>query len=309
MKISNIREKSLITAIKTPFNERGRIDLPTYDKLVKKQIEFGVEGLIVGGTTGEGHLLDWEEHLMLIAHTASKFGDQLLVVGNTGSNNTRESVKATKHAFAMGMHAALLINPYYGKTSSLGVQKHIEAALDIGPAFIYNVPGRTGQDIDTDTMINLSQHDHFIGVKECAGNERIAEYEAQGIACWSGNDDESFEARHQHGAHGVISVTSNIVPHLMRQLMDNASLTSLNQSLQPLFSWLFSEPNPIAINTALAMTGAIEPIFRLPYVPLNKESRNLGLNLLNAIETSEIVGDIVGHSLELLKDQDFRILV
>ncbi|MCF6193394.1 MAG: 4-hydroxy-tetrahydrodipicolinate synthase [Kangiellaceae bacterium] len=309
MKITNIREKSLITAIKTPFNQRGRIDLPTFDKLVEKQIEFGVEGLIVGGTTGEGHLLDWEEHLMLIAHTASRFGDQLLVVGNTGSNNTRESVKASKHAFAMGMHAALLINPYYGKTSSLGVRKHIEAALDIGPAFIYNVPGRTGQDIDTDTMINLSQHDHFIGVKECAGNERIAEYEAQGIACWSGNDDECFEARHLHGAHGVISVTSNIAPNLMRRLMDDNSQTFLNQSLQPLFSWLFSEPNPIAINTALAMTGAIEPIFRLPYVPLNKESRILGLKLLKAIETSEIVGDIVGHSLKLLKDQDFRILV
>jgi len=304
MNITNILNKSLITAIKTPFNERGRIDLPTYDKLVEKQIEFGVEGLIVGGTTGEGHLLDWEEHLMLIAHTASKFGDQLLVVGNTGSNNTRESVKATKHAFAMGMHAALLINPYYGKTSALGVQKHIEAALDIGPAFIYNVPGRTGQDIDVDTMLKISQHDHFIGVKECAGNERIAEYESQGIACWSGNDDECFEARHQCGAHGVISVTSNITPKLMRELMDDSSKTDLNHSLQPLFSWLFSEPNPIAINTALAMTGSIEPIFRLPYVPLNKESRELGLNLLKAIETSEIVGD----KLSTLEDSDFLIL-
>ncbi len=305
MNIDKIRQKSLITAIKTPFNQRGNIDLPTYDKLVEQQIKFGVDGLIIGGTTGEGHLLDWEEHLMLIAHTASKFGDQLLIVGNTGSNNTRESVKATKHALAMGMHAALLINPYYGKTSSIGVRKHIEAALDIGPAFIYNVPGRTGQDIDTDTIINLSQHDHFVGVKECAGNERIAEYEAQGIACWSGNDDECFEARHQHGAHGVISVTSNIVPGLMRQLMADASKTKLNQSLQPLFKWLFSEPNPIAINTALAMTGAIDPIFRLPYVPLNTEQRNRGLNLLKAIDSN----DIIGHSLEALRDQDFSVLI
>jgi len=303
MNIANIRKTSLITAIKTPFNERGRIDLRTYDKLVEQQIEFGVEGLVVGGTTGEGHLLDWEEHLMLIAHTASQFGDKLLVVGNTGSNNTRESVKATKHAFAMGMNAALLINPYYGKTSTLGVQKHIEAALDIGPAFIYNVPGRTGQDIESSTMQKLAQHQNFIGVKECAGNQRIAEYESQGIACWSGNDDECFEARHQHGAHGVISVTSNIAPKLMRQLMDNATNTALNQSMQPLFSWLFSEPNPIAINTALSMTGAIKPIFRLPYVPLELAKREIGLKLLQELS----IGDLVGHKLDLLADTDFKI--
>ena len=181
MNISQIRQKSLITAIKTPFNRNGKIDLETFDKLVEKQIEFGVDGLIIGGTTGEGHLLDWEEHLMLIAHTANKYGDRLLVVGNTGSNNTREAVKATKNGFAMGMHAALLINPYYGKTSPLGVEKHISAALDIGPAFIYNVPGRTGQDIDPQIIANIAKHENFVGVKECAGNSRINEYESRGI--------------------------------------------------------------------------------------------------------------------------------
>ncbi len=305
MNIEQIREKSLITAIKTPFNENGKIDLAIYDQLVEKQIDHGVQGLIVGGTTGEGHLLNWEEHLMLIAHTTSKYGDQLLVVGNTGSNNTREAVRATKHAFAMGMHAALLINPYYGKTSPLGMQKHIEAGLDIGPAFIYNVPGRTGQNIDSDTMIKLSKHEHFVGVKECAGNQRIAEYESQDIACWSGNDDECFDARHQHGAHGVISVTSNIIPALMRKLMDDSSQNRLNHSLQPLFDWLFSEPNPIAINTALSMTGAIKPVFRLPYVPLNQNSRKMGLDLLKTLDPNDIIGD----SLAILRDQDFNILI
>jgi len=305
MNIAQIRNKSLITAIKTPFGKRGKIDLDTYGKLVEQQIKFGVDGLIVGGTTGEGHLLNWEEHLMLIAHTASQYGDQLLVVGNTGSNNTRESVKATKHAFAMGMHAALLINPYYGKTNSTGVEKHINAALDIGPAFIYNVPGRTGQDIDQQTMKKLSSHDHFIGVKECAGNPRIAEYESRGIACWSGNDDECFEARHQHGAHGVISVTSNIIPGLMRQLMDDASQSALNTKLQPLIDWLFSEPNPIAINTALSMTGAIKPVFRLPYVPLDKQSRQQGFEILKQLSADERIGE----SLDVLRDQDFEISV
>lgn len=305
MNISQIRQKSLITAIKTPFNHRGKIDLKTYDQLVEKQIEFGVNGLIIGGTTGEGHLLDWEEHLMLIAHTANKYGDRLLIVGNTGSNNTREAVKATKNAFAMGMHAALLINPYYGKTSPVGVQKHITASLDIGPAFIYNVPGRTGQDILPEVMVELAKHENFIGVKECAGNLRIAEYENQGIACWSGNDDECFDGRHIHDSHGVISVTSNIVPGLMRKLMDDKQLSDLNQSLQPLFDWLFCQPNPISINTALSMTGAIKPIFRLPYVPLDVATRQIGFDLLQAINGKEIVGE----SLSLLQDEDFEVLI
>lgn len=305
MNIKTIRQKSLITAIKTPFNQRGNIDLPTYDKLVEQQIKKGVDGLIIGGTTGEGHLLDWEEHLMLIAHTASKYGDQLLVVGNTGSNNTREAIKATQYGFASGMHAALLINPYYGKTTQEGVLKHIELSLNLGPAFIYNVPGRTGQDIEPETIEKLAKHENFIGVKECAGNARIAHYEQQGIACWSGNDDECFDARHKHQSHGVISVTSNLIPGLIRQLMDDPQATDLNLSLQPLFDWLFCEPNPISINTALSMTNAIEAVFRLPYVPLDMKSRQIGLKLLKAIESQELVGS----GLNLLDENDFEILV
>ncbi len=305
MNISQIRQKSLITAIKTPFNRNGKIDLVAFDKLVEKQIEFGVDGLIIGGTTGEGHLLDWEEHLMLIAHTANQYGDRLLVIGNTGSNNTREAVKASKNGFAMGMHAALLINPYYGKTCPLGVEKHLTVALDIGPAFIYNVPSRTGQDIDPPIIANIAKHENFVGVKECAGNDRINQYEKQGIPCWSGNDDECFDGRHQHGSHGVISVTSNIIPGLMRKLIDDKNQTMLNQSLQSLFDWLFCLPNPISINTALSMTGAVEPVFRLPYVPLDQAARQIGFDLLNKINSDEIVGE----TLSLMQDDDFEILV
>jgi len=304
MKYSNIQQHSLITAIKTPFDHKGNIDLDCFDKLVKQQIKSGVDGLIVGGTTGEGHLLNWEEHLMLIAHATSKFGEQLLIIGNTGSNNTREAIKATQHGFAMGMHATLQINPYYGKTSDRGVLKHLQSTIEVGPAFIYNVPGRTGQDISPEIIQQLAKHKHFIGVKECAGNQRIAEYENQGIACWSGNDDECFESRHRHGSHGVISVTSNIVPGLMRKLMDDKNQSILNQSLQPLFNWLFCEPNPIAINTALSMTGAIEPIFRLPYLPLDSDLRAKGIELLKLIDSEEIIG----NQLKILEDKDFNIL-
>ena len=304
MQIPDIRQRSLITAIKTPFDEDGKIDLSSYDYLVEKQIEAGVDGLIVGGTTGEGHLLDWEEHLMLIAHTASKYGEKLLVVGNTGSNNTREAIKATEYGFASGMHASLQINPYYGKTTQQGVQAHLEKTLAIGPAFVYNVEGRTGQDISPQVMKNIADNENFIGVKECAGNSRIAEYEAIGIACWSGNDDESFESRHCHSSHGVISVTSNIVPGLMRILMDE-NIADINHRLQPLIAWLFKEPNPIGINTALAMTGAIKPVFRLPYLPLAQQAREEGIAILKQYSEQELVGD----SLNLMSDDHFKIVV
>ena len=287
--LETIKQASLITAIKTPYLNNGDIDLACYDELVEQQISAGVDGIIVGGTTGEGQLMNWEEHLMLIAHSVSKFSDRLVIIGNTGSNNTREAIKATEYGFATGMDAALQINPYYGRTSILGVKEHFKRLLDIGPAFIYNVAGRTGQDLTPDIIEPLAAHENFIGVKECGGNERIAHYEQQGIACWSGNDDESHDARHIYNAHGVISVTSNLIPGLFRQLMDNKN-DSLNTQLQPLMQWLFCEPNPIAINTALMMTGAVNPVFRMPYVPLNDEQQQQGETLINQLNEQDFVG-------------------
>jgi len=302
--MKQLKAASLITAIKTPYNAIGEVDLSTYDLLVQKQIDAGVDGIVVGGTTGEGHLLSWEEHLNLIAHSVHKFGNKLLVIGNTGSNNTSEAIKATKNGFAAGMDATLQINPYYGRTSIAGVIEHLNRTLDIGPAFIYNVAGRTGQDLTPDIIETLAKHKNFIGVKECGGNERIAHYEKQGIACWSGNDDESHEGRHKYGSHGVISVTSNIIPGLMRQLMDSEN-AELNTRLRDLMQWLFCEPNPIAINTALMMTGAVAANFRLPYIALTKEQRQQGFDLLNAFDAS----DIVGESLSVLDDEIFNYCV
>jgi len=300
--IEQIKQASLITAIKTPYLSSGDIDLKTYDALVNAQIDNGVEGIVVGGTTGEGQLMNWEEHLMLIAHTVTLFSDKLIIIGNTGSNNTREAIKATEYGFATGMHASLQINPYYGRTSDKGVKEHFERLLALGPAFVYNVPGRTGQDLTPEIIEPLAKHENFIGVKECAGNERIAAYESKGIACWSGNDDECHDGRHLFNSHGVISVTSNLSPSLMRQLMDKQD-DALNKQLIPLMNWLFCEPNPIAINTALAMTSAVNPVFRLPYMPLTLEQRETGLALMSDINSA----DIVGKSLQVLSDDDFII--
>ncbi|WP_440875719.1 4-hydroxy-tetrahydrodipicolinate synthase [Thalassotalea sp. PLHSN55] len=301
--MDHLRAASLITAIKTPYDSQGNIDLATYDRLIEQQIAAGVDGIIVGGTTGEGHLLSWEEHLMLIAHSVHKYADKLIIVGNTGSNNTREAIKATENGFASGMHAALQINPYYGRTSQAGVIEHFNQVLEKGPAFIYNVPGRTGQDLTPDFIEPIATHKNFIGVKECAGNERIAYYENKGIACWSGNDDESFNGRHQHKSHGVISVTSNIVPGLMRKLMDE-NVPELNEQLQGLMQWLFCEPNPIGLNTAMMMTNAVQKNFRLPYQALTLAQRQQGLALLSKLDLNDIVGD----SLNLLDDSDFSYI-
>ncbi|TPH16727.1 4-hydroxy-tetrahydrodipicolinate synthase [Litorilituus lipolyticus] len=299
--MKRLQAASLITAIKTPYDANGDICLTTYDALIEQQIAAGVDGIIVGGTTGEGQLLSWEEHIILIAHCVHRFSDRLIIVGNTGSNNTREAIKATENGFAVGMDASLQINPYYGRTSFAGVAEHFQRVLTIGPAFIYNVPGRTGQDLTPEIIEPLAKHKNFIGVKECAGNDRIAYYEQQGIPCWSGNDDECFDGKHKFGSHGVISVTSNIVPGLMRQLMDS-NVPEVNDRLQSLMKWLFCEPNPIAINTALMMTGAVAKNFRLPYKALTQAQREEGAKLLQAIDQKDLVGDTV----TVLADNDFN---
>jgi len=285
----DLRKCSLVCAVKTPYRENGSFDLKSYDNLVENLIKNGVEGIIVGGTTGEGHLMGWDEHIMLIAHSVYKFGSKLKIIGNTGSNNTSEAIQATEQGFAVGMHASLQINPYYGKTSHEGMRQHFNRVLELGPAVIYNVPGRTGQDIPTSVMESICGHENFVGVKECVGNERIHYYTQKGVTCWSGNDDQAFEAKHRFGAAGVMSVTANVVPGLMRNLMDKDD-SALNQQLLPLIDWLFSEPNPIGLNTILAMTGVVGPVFRLPYYPMTEEQQKQGIEILSALPSGSYVG-------------------
>jgi len=303
-KCAQIKRTRLMTAIKTPYGPDGGIDYAAYDKHVEHQINNGVEALIVGGTTGEGHLMGWEEHLCLIAHTKAKFKDRILVVGNTGSNHTAESISATRKGFNVGMDCSLLINPYYGKTSKRGIIKHIEAGMDFGPAIIYNVPGRTGQDIPPETIYELAKHKYFAGVKECMGNARIKELSDKGIACWSGNDDEAYEARHNFGAMGVISVTSNVVPKLFSELMTKKN-DALNEKLKPLYKWLFTEPNPIGVNTMMMMLGNAEPIFRLPYVERSKDARVEGKAIIEKVGVEHFPFLGKATSVRVLEDADF----
>lgn len=247
--------------------------------------------------------MSWDEHIMLIAHTVNQFGNRIKVIGNTGSNSTREALHASEQGFAVGMHAALQINPYYGKTSKLGLKEHFNAVLNEGPAMVYNVPGRTAQDIPDEVIHEISTHENFLGVKECTGTDRIRSHSEHGIVCWSGNDDQAHDDRHLAGAAGVVSVTSNLIPGLFSSLMLERN-DEKNAALQDLINWLFCEPNPIAINTALAMCGLVKPVFRLPYVPLTKAKREEGAVLLQAV-----ADDLPGVTeIRVMEDDEFTYL-
>ncbi|CAL0329605.1 unnamed protein product [Lupinus luteus] len=301
----DIKSLRLITAIKTPYLPDGRFDIEAYDDLVNTQIENGVEGIIVGGTTGEGQLMSWDEHIMLIGHTVNCFGGNVKVIGNTGSNSTSEAIHASEQGFAVGMHAALHINPYYGKTSMDGLVSHFDSVLSMGPTIIYNVPSRTGQDIPPHVILTFAHNSNFAGIKECMGNDRIKQYTGNGIVAWSGNDDECHDARWGYGATGVISVTSNLIPGLMHKLMFDGKNSTLNSKVRPLVDWLFKEPNPIGLNTALAQLGVVRPVFRLPYVPLQIEKRIEFVNLVNEIGREHFVGE---KEVKVLEEDDFILL-
>ncbi|RWV92888.1 hypothetical protein GW17_00044694 [Ensete ventricosum] len=303
--VDDIKCLRLITAIKTPYLPDGRFDLEAYDSLMHMQIVNGAEGVIVGGTTGEGHLMSWDEHIMLIGHTVNCFGSSVKVIGNTGSNSTREAIHATEQGFAVGMHAALHINPYYGKTSMQGMVSHFETVLSMGPTIIYNVPSRTGQDIPPAVIHTVSQNPNMAGVKECMGNDRIKDYVNKGITIWSGNDDECHDARWASGATGVISVASNLIPGLMHEIMFRGRNPSLKAKVMPLIKWLFQEPNPIGLNTALAQLGVIRPVFRLPYVPLPLERRLEFLGIVEALGRENFVGE---KDVQVLDDDDFVLV-
>lgn len=303
--VEGIKQLRLITAIKTPYLPDGRFDLEAYDNLVHVQIENGVEGVVVGGTTGEGQLMSWDEHIMLIGHTVNCFGGEIKVIGNTGSNSTREAIRATEQGFAVGMHGTLQINPYYGKTSNEGMILHFQSILSMGPTVIYNVPGRTCQDIPPRVIQNIMDGSNFAGVKECVSYDRVKTYSEQGIAVWSGNDDQCHNARWDFGARGVISVASNLVPRLMYDLIVKERNAILNDKLLPLMDWLFMEPSPIGLNTALAQLGVIRPVFRLPYVPLDKSRRQKFTEIVADIGRQHFVGD---KQVQVLEDDDFHVL-
>lgn len=265
-----------ITAIKTPYTKKGRIDLNAFSKLVQRQIDANMDGIVVSGTTGEGHLMNWPEQIMLIRHAVNNFGKDIKIIANVGANCTNEAIRATDNCFGLGIDYALQINPYYGKVCDRGMFKHLSTLMEFGPTILYNVPSRTGQDIPVHVVNALSKHSNFAGIKECHSADRSMHHLQNGINVWSGNDDEAPDL-FKHGA-GVISVASNIVPEFTKNL-GSATSEDLEKN-QILFDWLFKYPNPIGVNTAMAMMGLCQPVFRMPYLPLERKEREEGKRIL-----------------------------
>ncbi|XP_043705792.1 4-hydroxy-tetrahydrodipicolinate synthase, chloroplastic-like [Telopea speciosissima] len=303
--IEEIRSLRLMTAVKTPYLPDGKIDLEAYDALIHMQILGGADSVLVGGSTGEGQLMSWEEHIMLIAHTVNCFGGLIKVIGNTGSNSTKEAIEATEHGFAVGMDAALHINPFYCRTSNGGMVAHFEAVLPFGPIIIYNVPTRSGQDIPPAVIRAIAKHPNLAGVKECMGFNRIKEYTDEGIVTWTGIDKEGHDARLGYGAIGVSSVAGNLIPRLMSKLMFEAENPLLNSKLAPLFEWLHCEPSPIPTNTALMQLGVVRPVFRLPYLPLSRARREEFVSIVKELGRENFVGD---RDVQVLEDDDFVVV-
>ncbi|CAF2048910.1 hypothetical protein HID58_035816 [Brassica napus] len=165
--------------------------------------------------------------------------------------------------------------------------------------------GRTSQDIPPQVIFKLSRNENLAGVKECVGNNRVEEYTENGVVVWSGNDDQCHDSRWDHGGTGVISVTSNLVPGLMRKLMFEGRNSELNAKLLPLIDWVFQEPNPIGVNTALAQLGVARPVFRLPYVPLPMSTRVEFVKLVKEIGREHFVGE---RDVQVLDDDDFILI-
>jgi 4-hydroxy-tetrahydrodipicolinate synthase len=240
--------------------------------------------LVPVGTTGESPTLSVEETEEVIRIVVEQARGKVPVIAGTGSNSTEKAIHLTKAAKRIGATASLQVAPYYNKPTGEGFYRHFTAvaeAVDL-PMIIYNIPGRTGKNIENSVMLRLAAHRNIVGVKEASGSitqmmELIADKPGE-FDVLSGDDNLTFPLM-ALGGRGVISVASNLVPERMRDLTHAAldgeweRARGLHYQLLPLFKGIFIETNPIPIKAALAMKGAITESYRLPMCPLAEENR------------------------------------
>ena len=271
------------TALVTPF-KNDQVDEDAYRKLVEWQIEQGIDGLVPCGTTGESATLSHEEHKQVIKICVDQAKGRVPVLAGAGSNNTREAIDLTRYAKESKADGALLITPYYNKPTPNGLVAHFKAiAQEVSmPFVVYNVPGRTGLNVQAQTMARLFHEiPEVVGVKEASGDlKQIAEVvEACGpdFTVLSGEDFTVLPLL-AVGGHGVISVTSNIAPKMMSDMCrafragEQNKALGLSLELLPLCRGMFLETNPIPVKTALSMMGMMDLELRLPLVPLTPEN-------------------------------------
>ena len=253
------------TALVTPF-ENGKVNLSMLETLLARQMDAGIEAVVICGTTGESPTLSDTEKLELFRHAKKYAGDDMLIIAGTGSNSTEHAVAMSQAAEATGIDGLLVVSPYYNKATPSGLLEHYSAiagAVHI-PIILYNVPSRTGVDIPVSVYQQLSRIPKIAGVKEASADiTKIARIKAacpSEFAVWSGNDDQAVPVMSLGGA-GVISVLSNVEP-VKTQAMAKAALdgdfdtaAALQIELLPLIELLFCEVNPIPVKTAMKLIG------------------------------------------------------
>lgn len=290
--------EGMATALITPITENG-IDFEAFAKLIDWQIEKGINGLVVCGTTGESSTLTDEEHREAIRFAVKQAAGRVPVIAGTGSNDTAYAIELTKEACAAGADAVLVVTPYYNKATQKGLIKIFTAIADAStvPVILYNVPSRTGVNIEPTTVAELAKHPRISAIKDAGGNiSKTAELISlcgDNIDVYSGNDDQVIPIM-SLGGKGCISVLSNIMPkeavEMCRLFKEGktAEAAKMQIDLLPLINALFSEVNPIPVKAAMAAMGFCEDYLRLPLTPMedgNREKlyslmRKNGLNLL-----------------------------
>jgi 4-hydroxy-tetrahydrodipicolinate synthase len=264
-----------LVALVTPFDDRDRVDYGALKGLIDFHVQEGTDGLVIAGTTGEAATLDKSEHAELIARAVELADGRLPVIAGTGSNSTRQTIDLSRAVGDSGIDAYLLVVPYYNKPVQEGMFRHFSAVADAvdKPVMLYNVPGRTGSDMQAETVGRLARHPNIFGIKEATGDiGRLKAIQAlvdEDFRLYSGDDFTALEFL-KAGGHGVVTVTGNVAPAAVAricQLVTSghfAEAEALDETLQPLNKALFLESNPIPVKWALYRMGLIEPYMRLP---------------------------------------------
>ncbi len=271
------------TALVTPF-KNGKVDEAALRRLVREQVEAGIDGVVPCGSTGESATLDHDEHETVIGITLEEAGGRVKVIAGTGSNSTAEAVALTRFAAEAGADGALLISPYYNKPTQEGHVLHYRAvaeAVDI-PVLVYNIPGRTGVNMAPETIAEMSRVPNIVGLKEAGGSldqaMRVMQLCGDDFTVLSGDDTLTLPLA-AVGGRGVIAVTANLRPARMKEMVDAAlagragEALAIHRELLPLMQAMTLETNPIPAKAALAMTGRIKDEIRLPLTPMTAEGR------------------------------------
>ncbi|MFL5097215.1 MAG: 4-hydroxy-tetrahydrodipicolinate synthase [Xanthobacteraceae bacterium] len=271
------------TALVTPFNN-GSLDEQAYRELVEWQIAEGTKGLVPVGTTGESPTLNHDEHNRVVEWCVDQARKRVPVIAGAGSNSTAEAIELSRHAEKAGADAVLIVTPYYNKPTQEGLYQHYRAIAESTalPIMVYNVAGRTGSNVETATLVRLSEIPNIIGVKEASGNiAQICDVRRTlppEFLVLSGDDAITLPVM-SVGGQGVISVAGNEIPGEMARMVeaiegnDWAAARALHHKYLPLMMVNFVESNPIPVKAAMARMGLLPEVFRLPMVSPSEASR------------------------------------